>query len=674
MKLNWSKHIFVWGAAILFLFAGFANAQTPDRHVSVKPAPDWIETQEYDLTEFSLAQDRDRIYRLIDRQVRIAPQSKDRYYRYVETYNTPGAVEEGSTISTVFDPNYQNVVLHHATIIRDGKYLDKLDLELLQLYRSETDRQKLLYNGDMEAALILPDVRVGDTLDYAFSIRGTNPAFGDNYFERISLQYAPPIQRLHRRTIISDELPVYKKSQAKGDAPNIKKLAGFTEYAWRYENREGRYVDDDQPAWNYTRPGFELTSYKTWTDVGAHFAPYYKVPDNIPDDIQAVVRTIKSDTRDPKKRVKAALEYVQRNVRYFGIEIGAGGYIPRPPGKVHERRFGDCKDVTLLLNTILKELGFEADAVLVNTKELGKFDLAAPNHGAFNHVITRVIVGGTPYFLDATRGVQMGDLDRLDQGHLGQGLLVHNSQAGLIDIAPTDIPWRQDFYDLYDMRTHKDKIIFTNKLTYYGERADSMGSWLEEDGRSEVESQFFEYFQDLYPTIQIKTPLEIDRSEDEGRLTFTTVYEVPKAWEVDTEDEMQSIYVKPYQIQADMPEFVGAERTDPLSVDYPERTRQTLEFLVPEGWSFGTSDVRVNTAPFKFERLESFEDDTYKEIYTYTAKLDHFPVKDFAENMSKISEIRSDLGVTIQRPLNEDDASAGKGFWDSVSDYLTKDK
>ncbi|MFX8207373.1 transglutaminase domain-containing protein, partial [Acinetobacter baumannii] len=72
---------------------------------------------------------------------------------------------------------------------------------------------------------------------------------------------------------------------------------------------------------------------------------------------------------DPEARLLAALRFVQREVRYLGIEMGANSHAPHPPETVLPRRYGDCKDKTLLTLTLLGRLGIPASPALVHTTE-----------------------------------------------------------------------------------------------------------------------------------------------------------------------------------------------------------------------------------------------------------------------------------------------------------------
>jgi transglutaminase-like putative cysteine protease len=101
---------------------------------------------------------------------------------------------------------------------------------------------------------------------------------------------------------------------------------------------------------------------------------------------------------------------VQDEVRYLGIELGTYSHTPTGPSKVFERRFGDCKDKTLLLATVLNELGIDARPALVNTDARRALDGWQPSPYAFDHVIVRAELGGKTYWLDPTTPYQRGTL------------------------------------------------------------------------------------------------------------------------------------------------------------------------------------------------------------------------------------------------------------------------
>ena len=81
--------------------------------------------------------------------------------------------------------------------------------------------------------------------------------------------------------------------------------------------------------------------------------------------------------------------FVQRDVRYVGIELGIGGYQPHPAAEVFAHRYGDCKDKATLLRSMLREIGVDSFHVVIYT-ERGAVTPKTPAHSGFNHVITAI--------------------------------------------------------------------------------------------------------------------------------------------------------------------------------------------------------------------------------------------------------------------------------------------
>jgi hypothetical protein len=81
-------------------------------------------------------------------------------------------------------------------------------------------------------------------------------------------------------------------------------------------------------------------------------------------------------------------EYIQKNVRYFVVERGIGGFQSHFAGDIFRNRYGDCKDKTTLLISMLQAVGIQAHYVLVDDRR-GVVDPDAPSlYG--DHMITAI--------------------------------------------------------------------------------------------------------------------------------------------------------------------------------------------------------------------------------------------------------------------------------------------
>src|SRR5262249_39557061 len=73
---------------------------------------------------------------------------------------------------------YQELVFHTLRVVRGEQVLDRLGKTEINLLRRETALESQMYDGRVTASVVLEDVRVGDRVEYSYSIRGANPVFG----------------------------------------------------------------------------------------------------------------------------------------------------------------------------------------------------------------------------------------------------------------------------------------------------------------------------------------------------------------------------------------------------------------------------------------------------------------------------------------------------------------
>ena len=640
---------------IIFIFLGlnftsFATAQSVSDYVKISKPDNWVDVDAVEEGDFVLAEDLQIGYQLLSYQTKILPDDRIRYRRFVKDMYTQGGVEDNGTITITFDPTYQTIEFHALKLIRNGKSIDLLNLEQFEIYRVETDRDKLLYNGDLQIGFAVPGLQVGDQIDYSYSLQGMNSALVGSYYDRQVFEYNVPVRKLRNRLLIDKSLEINTRTHNNPPKPIETELDNFKVLDWLLTDLKAQTLDDNAPAWFYSRPTFETSGVGTWKEVGEHFFPYYFPPTQLSPELKSIISKISGDFESQNDQTRAALEFVQSNIRYLGIELGEGGFIPREPELVLERRFGDCKDVTFLLLTLLKNLGVEANPLLVNTDERGGFEKALPGYTAFDHVIVRAVIEGESYYLDATRGEQLGDLDHLDQGSFQKGLLLDGSRSRVITADESDLEWRKDFLDEYDLVSHSNNVTFTTTASYFGQNADWTKSYVESDGMDSIEKQYLDYFADFYPTIEILKPSEITFDNQTSKFEIKSFYVIKDAWDIDEVEGTKTFWAIPYEISGDMPKFLGAKRTSPLSLAYPKKTRQRLRFKVEEDWTFDLEPTSIENQYIDYQRVHSFENSVYEESYSYLTKQDHLSATGFSEIMNEIELVRDDFGVLMTMP------------------------
>jgi len=169
--------------------------------VATSPAPSWVKNIPVDYNHASIEKYAEDGYLDVAfiKQVHVPEQTifLQKCYKII---NEEG-IENVSEISVAYDPSYQHLTFHNIHILRAGKKIDKLKKANFRLLQQETDAYMHLYNGTVTALLVLDDVRNGDVIEYAYSIKGFNPVFEGKYADVYSTAYSVPVGQLVYRLI-----------------------------------------------------------------------------------------------------------------------------------------------------------------------------------------------------------------------------------------------------------------------------------------------------------------------------------------------------------------------------------------------------------------------------------------------------------------------------------------
>jgi hypothetical protein len=105
-------------------------------------------------------------------------------------------------------------------------------------------------------------------------------------------------------------------------------------------------------------------------------------------DITAKAQELTAGAPDLFTKLSRITAYIQNNVRYFIVARGIGGWQAHYAGDIYRNRYGDCKDKTTLLISMLQAIGTRAYYLHVDS-ERGIIDPATPSLDG-NHMITAI--------------------------------------------------------------------------------------------------------------------------------------------------------------------------------------------------------------------------------------------------------------------------------------------
>ncbi|HSI47811.1 MAG TPA: DUF3857 domain-containing protein [Ideonella sp.] len=588
-------------------------------------------------------------YLLVDDQTRVGADGRTDYRHLASKATSERGLEDIARVSVTFDPSFQTLALHTLKVHRDGRVQDRLPKAQVQLLQRETELEARVYDGSKTANIVLDDVRVGDVVEYAYSLRGNNPVFQQRTFGWLDMQWGSAVAQVEQRLLMPKQRGLQWRTTGETPKQQVSEQGDAVDYRWSIVNQPALHRDSQTPGWYDPLASVAWSEFADWAAVARWAELLYAVPTTLSPELQAEVDHIGAEATSPDQRLLAALRLVQSQIRYLGIEIGPGSHAPRPPALVLQRRYGDCKDKTLLTITLLRALGIPADAALVNTRlrQAAADRLASP--GVFNHVIVRATLGQQAIWIDPTQTPQAGDIGQIAQADFGAALVLDGKSSQLttmpaLQASRTERQITQHF-DLHAGLSAPVPLTISSEFT--GSAADDLRDTLQDRDRAELERDYLNYYARSYAGMQRSSPMTVEDDLAHNRIRTVEHYLLPRfgAPGEDLVGWLRSPDLK--HLLADPKETV---RTMPLRVDFPQRLSLTVTAQLPPGFRIQEGRDKVATASFELAKDWQFKDNLLQIHYQYASLRDHVPVDQLAQHLTSLDAARDMVGFRLHQP------------------------
>lgn len=640
----------VWLACMLLAPMGEVEAQALDYTIAAPPA--WVDRIERGEADHSrLDQIFDGAYYLLsDSQVRLDARQRTTFRRLASMATNEAGVSALANVEISFDPSFQTLELHSIDLVRKGRVIPKLETATVRVLQRETELERRIYDGSKTVSVFLEDVRVGDVVDYAYSIRGRNPVFGERDFGSFSLQFTVPVARIHARLLVpaGKELSVVSRNTAL--EANVTRLNDFSEYEWDSRDVPGLNVETDAPGWYDPYPLVQWSEFAEWSAVRQWAEPLYAIPDRIGPTLLAEIERIGKAEATSEDRLLAALRFVQSEIRYLGVEIGPNSHEPNPPDLVLERRFGDCKDKTLLLLTMLDRLGINAQPALVNTRIRRALAEQQPSPGQFDHVIVRAELDGQPIWLDPTRSTQNADLDHLVQADFDLALVIGPESRAPVSMEPERAPKStRKVHVTFNARSGlQEPVEFTAVTTVEGERAESTRYLLATTSFEELQKSYLNYYAASFPGLSIVKPMQVQDDERNNRIVLTESYSIPNFSEWSESGKRHTAEIPVPDVDELLRGPGSPIRNAPLLLSHPLDVTVTTETVLPSEWTIKPSTTRVDDPAFTFERSIKSGGDRFTITDRFTSLADEVAAADTQRYVGNLGRALNETGYQLQ--------------------------
>jgi hypothetical protein len=343
-----------------------------------------------------------------------------------------------------------------------------------------------------------------------------------------------------------------------------------------------------------------------------------------------------------------AAQYVQDQVRYASISIGRGAYRPTKPEEVLERNFGDCKDKSLLLAMILRELGVEAVPALVNSQQGKTLPESLPSPYAFDHAIVHLQWGGQAMWVDPTAPKRYSLLSPRDPPDYESALLLARPIGGLYNIPRPAIDSQKRvvtrFFSLSAENEGPASLLEID--SYTGSLADGVRATLASIGRAQFELHVRNDLGSYYPDAKPLAPMAVEDHPESNLVEIQTRYRLEHSF-VKDRDGVSQFMIHAQELYPYAEPLDSSVRHSPLAIQFPLQLHEHITVMLPADWTIQPSTTEVRNPTFRYQSRLQYSHRRLDIDYDYTALADHVDVSALSRYEADRKRVLDDIGYFL---------------------------
>ncbi|TAA37754.1 DUF3857 domain-containing protein [Pseudoxanthomonas winnipegensis] len=583
--------------------------------------------------------------------------AKPVWYRHIGfTVLREQGLTDGGNFSVDYQPEYQRLVLSEIEVLRDGRRIDMRDRASYARLRREQQLDSGLLDGRVTLNVTVPDLRVGDRLDYSFMVIGQNPIFGSAYYDDFGARYNVPVGWRRVRVRYPQIQPVFAQVSVPGFATS-KTGAGGVETLDITARNLPSVIEPEQTPAGYDSLGIiRLSTARSWADIVAWAAPLYPRSFRDPAVAAAMASQLKLDSAQPEASLQRAVAFVQGQIRYTGLDMGVNSHAPHAPEATLADRFGDCKDKTTLLVALLGLAGVRAEPVLVNTQPGKELREAQPSANLFDHVVVRAHLPGGEVWIDATRDREFGPLNERLALPYRVGLPLVAGGGALVDI-PYPLPAKPqiEVSERVQVRSTDDgyEATFDLSTRYRQGEGESVASGYRRNGDQATGERYLRYMQDFYEGLSaLGKP--VMQEPGEGMVDMHERYRL--MWKR-VDGTVLDLWL--FQLNDWMTKLPNQARSTPYALGGPRFAVQTMEVQAGNGFDIPDAREVVENPWFRFVRSTRVEGKTLHITGEWTRLAKQIP----ASGMERAARDMAQARDLLVFPLELESRQSLWGSW-----------
>lgn len=366
-----------------------------------------------------------------------------------------------SEIEITYDSTYEKVELKYARIIRpDGVVIPVGERHIRDVSKYLNFP---LYSNVRARIISFPEISIGSVIEYKYELQRSQLINEDDFFISYRLQESEPVIRARFELAIPEEKQLnykilnsqYNVFQAELE-PLVSQDQGYRRYLWQFQQIPAIIPEADMPSRARINPIILLSTFESWQAVYDWWWKLSRDKMQADEEIKKKVAQLIRGKTTVLDKARAIYNFCAEGIRYVAIAYGSAGYEPHAAADIFFNKYGDCKDQTILLVTMLKEAGLEAYPVLIGTDEHIDLQEDFPTLN-FNHCIAALKLGEELIFLDPT--CSACSFETLAFSNQQRGVLIFTADGYKIEKTPIFASGKNRYESFLELEINPDETV-----------------------------------------------------------------------------------------------------------------------------------------------------------------------------------------------------------------------
>ncbi|MBP9854317.1 MAG: DUF3857 and transglutaminase domain-containing protein [Candidatus Omnitrophica bacterium] len=504
--------------------------------------------------------------------------------------------EDGKKWAEVVIPvinGLENLSINYAhTILPDGKIVPAEQggfTMVFENYPSYIARQVYL--------IAMKGVEIGATIEYEYEKIEMMPSVEGMLFEGITFSDEIPVVKYQFQLTVPQEFKIQFKNYNHNREPkeNVGDDLITKVFKWSGENIKPMRLELYMPPYKKIGELTLISSVNNWEDIRVWWNNLIEKNIKSSDEIKNKVAELTAGLDNDNDKVSAIYEYVQQNIRYAGFTFGLSSYVPNNSESVFQSKYGDCKDKTVLLITMLREAGFESYSALTPTRFSGIPDLEFPSMQQFYHVIAAVKMNEHWKFLDPT--AENFSFDDMIYTNEGSHVYVVKNDYGKFEEIPYSSVQSNRINTKIILNVNEDLTVDGSlRINWNGQNNGLTRTVLKLTEKDQRDQYLRQIIQNIYPYARIKNMKVINENDKNKPLALEAEFQLN---DIITQADDVLVLKSFGDMGSIVPVYLMEDiRIYPIHLEYRNTTELEIDIHLPK-------NVKVHKLPedFSFESV-----------------------------------------------------------------------